>query len=579
MTTIAAGNHKQIYFDHLDDIVITPGSGGSVKFDCSTPNSAATRPTARTIYSAATISIPAGSTVFLDAVGADASYEVDSGVVGLRPNTTTNTSELDEASTNAVRLAVGAPTARFARRAFWRDMAKVAASNQATAWATGQTELATDVVRLSTGELLLCTTAGTSHGATEPTITAGNDPAAITDNTATWWALSEFTRTAPAGYPAVTVAESSGATALGTVANFSGSSTSFEQPSAPNLQTVAGSGNTLRNIAWSFLDGSSTDNGYGANGRSGKYRTIEFETQADVIDIGYFATTAGFPNERMRIWVDGVSVSEGPLVPGGSGASRKFKLTIAGGRRVRNIRIAVFGTMNLQYAAVATNCTIQKPTQRAPMLLWFSDSFGDTESPNVGIAHYDMAVLASQRLGFPHCVMAGVGGTSYSLDSSNRKALQTLVTTTNDFSTFDADAVLIAHGYNAPLNSVTDAVELAAATVAWDQIRSDQPLAPMIVVGPWYAHPSFSAAVTSLDSSMKTQFLAREDKNSAYISPIDGSITMGDGTVIRAAGTAWLTTAIDDWAIGVDTYHPSPAGRAYLTDCLVSAAESALANL
>ncbi len=75
MTTIAAGNHQQIYFDHLDDIVITPGSGGTVKFDCSTPNSAATRPTARIIYSETSISIPAGSTVFLDAVGADATYD------------------------------------------------------------------------------------------------------------------------------------------------------------------------------------------------------------------------------------------------------------------------------------------------------------------------------------------------------------------------------------------------------------------------------------------------------------------------------------------------------------------------
>ena len=75
MTTIAAGNHQQIYFDHLDDIVITPGSGGTVKFDCSTPNSAATRPTARIIYSETVISIPAGSTVFLDAVGADATYD------------------------------------------------------------------------------------------------------------------------------------------------------------------------------------------------------------------------------------------------------------------------------------------------------------------------------------------------------------------------------------------------------------------------------------------------------------------------------------------------------------------------
>ena len=93
MTTIAAGNHQQIYFDHLDDIVITPGSGGTVKFDCSTPNSAATRPTARTIYSAATISIPAGSTVFLDAVGADATYTTDAGTISY---------STDEDGTNAL---------------------------------------------------------------------------------------------------------------------------------------------------------------------------------------------------------------------------------------------------------------------------------------------------------------------------------------------------------------------------------------------------------------------------------------------------------------------------------------------
>jgi hypothetical protein len=31
--------------------------------------------------------------------------------------------------------------------------------------------------------------------------------------------------------------------------------------------------------------------------------------------------------------------------------------------------------------------------------------------------------------------------------------------------------------------------------------------------------------------------------------------------------------------IGVDTAHPSPAGRAYLTDCLVQTGEAALAVL
>lgn len=117
MTTIAAGNHQQIYFDHLDDIVITPGSGGTVKFDCSTPNSAATRPTARTIYSAATISIPAGSTVFLDAVGADATYTTDTGTISYSTD-----GGLDSTSQAMVAQAGALPIGTYATLALLADV-------------------------------------------------------------------------------------------------------------------------------------------------------------------------------------------------------------------------------------------------------------------------------------------------------------------------------------------------------------------------------------------------------------------------------------------------------------------------
>lgn len=111
MTTIAAGNHKQIYFDHLDDISITPGSGGYVNFDCSSPNSES-RPVGRKIYSETLIAIPAGSTVFAEAVGADATYSI---VETLGPVSSTSVLEAYyPASSNTGRRAIVGSAAPYA---------------------------------------------------------------------------------------------------------------------------------------------------------------------------------------------------------------------------------------------------------------------------------------------------------------------------------------------------------------------------------------------------------------------------------------------------------------------------------
>jgi hypothetical protein len=75
MATLAAGNFKEIHFGQTDSITITPGAGGYVTFDCSSPL-AETRPTGRRIYSATTISIPDESIVTLNAVGASATYTI-----------------------------------------------------------------------------------------------------------------------------------------------------------------------------------------------------------------------------------------------------------------------------------------------------------------------------------------------------------------------------------------------------------------------------------------------------------------------------------------------------------------------
>lgn len=72
MPTIQSGSTLERYFDDDTTITITPASGGSVRFGCSAPVGA-TRPADRVIYSATSIAIPGGSTVFAQAVGGDAS--------------------------------------------------------------------------------------------------------------------------------------------------------------------------------------------------------------------------------------------------------------------------------------------------------------------------------------------------------------------------------------------------------------------------------------------------------------------------------------------------------------------------
>lgn len=77
MTTIARGNSAQVFCPYNVELTITPGSGGSVRFDCSAPDNPA-RPAGRIVYAEEVIDIPGGATVFMEAVGAAAEYTDDS---------------------------------------------------------------------------------------------------------------------------------------------------------------------------------------------------------------------------------------------------------------------------------------------------------------------------------------------------------------------------------------------------------------------------------------------------------------------------------------------------------------------
>lgn len=466
------------------------------------------------------------------------------------------------------------------RRQEAKSAALNAPSNQAAVWAPATAYDASDVVRLSSGQLIIASTGGTS-GASEPSFSSTS---AIPDNTVIWQTLNESTQSGDAATPTVVVADVPGVSSLPVQRNFSLDAASFSQPSAPNVEAVAGSGANTRTRAWTIADGSTNNNGFGTNGRSGRYRTIEFETEGDVIEIGYFATTAGFPHERMRIWVNDHPVSEAPLVPGAAGGSRFFRLSVTTPERTRRVRIAAFGTMLLSYVAVDAGNTITPPAQRSPLMAFVSDSFFDTESPSLMSAHHDLGVKVAQKTGFPHCASWSLGGTSYSLDSSGRKALQTLLTL-NSLSPFLPDAVVIGHGTNAANYGVTPAIESAAAQASWRAIRSQAPGTPIVVIGTWYLHPSFVAQQTAMQVALKAEFLSWRDPNSVFVDPHDGSITLGNGSIVRSSAAAWLNPSNVSWAFpptgGVhDGFHPSPPGVHHvLVPALVDSIDAALTAL
>lgn len=477
-----------------------------------------------------------------------------------------------------IALASSDPT-RAARRLAHKLDALKGPSARVRLWSNGATVQPFEPMRLSTGQLLIAVqAAAATTGASEPTLTAGAAPAAITDNGVTWWPLQELSRAAPADAPSVTITDNAGGSAR-TLYNIVNNASLFEQGSAPNLFIVAGSGLTARNIAWVVDEGTATDYGAGA-GKLTAYRTISFITTEDVIDLGYFSTISTFTNERLIVEVDGYPSTEAPLIPGAFGASRHFKFTIAGGRRERHIRIRCYGGFNLQYIGIASDTTLRRPPVRSLVNVMLTDSFGSTEMPAVTDVHFDLAPRISRRIGYPSCAVATLGGTSYSVASASRRSVQTLLST-NDFSLFGADAFTFMHGYNAASNGVTPAVESAAALDCWTKVRAIAPNAPILVVGPHYRRPSFTAQVDAMTAALKAQLLAMADPNSAYIDPTDGSITLGDGTVVRAADTGWVNTTNASWVLppagGVfDGAHLSIAGRAVYEDAAVNALDTAL---
>lgn len=474
-------------------------------------------------------------------------------------------------------------TKRLARRLQLNRMRlSVPAHAQAPAWAANTTYKHSDVVRHSSGALMIVVSSGSglSHATTEPVLTVGADPAGITDNQLSWWILGEVTQPRVAGSPVITVTDNAGNSSLTTIANFTLNADKFDARSA-RFPALAVSGDQLstRSAFFAFDDGTAANNGFGAGfaGKYGLYATHITQTEADLIHIGYMSTATNQLQDRLMLLIDGERLTEAPIIPGGAqGTSRFLSISIPGGRKLRTLEIRTSGMLLLRYVAVDGDCTISAPQDPGTACGIFTDSFGFTEAPGLASAHHDYAVMLGTALGFQHVMSGSVGGSSYGTRApTGRHSLEQLLAA-NDFAPYNLDAIINSHGYNAgQAGGIGSAAEAAAMKRVHAKQRAELcKYGPIIFINDHYRNPTGAALHDEINAAIRQAFLELNDPLSVLISPMDGSIQRGNGEFIRTPNSAWITPQVATWALPAgapgDGAHYTPAGRVLGTSRAVS---------
>lgn len=456
---------------------------------------------------------------------------------------------------------------------------QIPAAIQATLRVDGATVAKSDVIRFAAGDLFIASTGGVLAGA-EPALAAvGTAQAAITDGAAKWQPLCERTAAPQSDTLAVVVTDNAGASPF-TQYNAYITPELFELGSAPKFRYVSQGGTLSRWQSYLLNEGGVSDNGLGANGLLGHYGTRVFVTNSDVIDIGYFSSVAGFPDERWKIWVNDKPISEGALVPTVNGSPRFLRLVLGGGRRKRRVRVACPGRFIQTYIAVPADCTLEKPTDPGWLSLDVNDSFGFTELAGTGSAHHDFSVVSGLRLGFEHIAHSGIGGTSYGLANGAKRSLRALAAA-GEFAGLRPNCVRYGLGYNAAGAAIPPSKEADDALYCWQYFDDQMQDGLHIIRGCWYARPGLEAAQAAQSNALRAKFEQWANPRSAFIDPLDGSITLGDGTSLRASGQPWLPTNAAAWMIppaggDFDGAHISAAAAPNFIDLDVESTELVL---
>lgn len=448
-------------------------------------------------------------------------------------------------------------------------------------------ETAPVVRRLPNDQMVFYTVSGTC-GASAPTYSATG---AITDGTATCWALGQVSTAAPSDVPVPTVTQVTGTTSLPLTYNFSTDSSRFRRAVTPNL-VVFGSDS----VGWLYNNGGTNEplgTGVGVGCMAYK-RTEEFFTASQIVEITYFPFGSGFV-ERPRVWIDDYMLEEVPSAySGGAGGAKRLVVdyTATGAKWNRRWKIEVPAGVRIRSISVQAS----EPVVAAPEFgLWAlidKDSYGSTvstifPSTNVNTNYAPSEQLGEQimrDLGFRNVLNIHEGGTGYSWNGSNGRLNVRDKTFRNDLSGFDVTYSVVALSGNDFANSVSTATVKSRALETWREKRRQHPRALIHVYGPFPTFKQADTGLQAMDAALLEAFIEWNDPNSHYDSMITGySLATGigswnDGPWVTGTGRVGSTTGVgtSDKYTGPDGGHWSPPGKTMARSREVYCGERAL---
>lgn len=452
----------------------------------------------------------------------------------------------------------------------------------APAWAATTAYAVGARVTLPTGQVIECTTAGTSAGtapAYSKTILTGR---ALVDGTATWYGVYQVNGvTSDIVSPTVTLSASAAAAGLTETNLISGTL-------SPLLTCFGGvlTRNGFQNAAAAFTfasgpatgagnaTGIATGAGYPATYVYNSYNyDIEFYITDSVVGLTFVGSTA-----TLGVEIDGVLMQANP--PAGNGTAGQALVFDFNGV-VKRRRVCVNcstpnGSSALRGVALTPSGYIEATDSPNDQMLLLGDSILQTVSPPapIGPVTY-LGALLKRYLGLSGVLGVGQGGSGYIAQAANTyNSLNILLNSVNQqiLTALAPGHILISQGYNDV--GTSPALVAAAALATWQQARLVFPNAKITITDGFSEAKGPDAPTLAQAAALLQQYDVWADPNSRFVQ-----------TVSAAASTAWvqgigtasggLVAGNSGWVVGADNVHPTPLGANYLALRLANAISAA----
>lgn len=455
----------------------------------------------------------------------------------------------------------------------------------APAWVTLTPYVVGNCVTIPSGQVLTCTTAGTS-GASAPVYSASiitGRP--LVDGTVTWIGVNILNGAASdVVAPTMTLFASAAAAGL-TESNLISGTLSPLLTCFGGVLTRSGFQNAA--AAFTFASGPAAGAGNATGIATGGgypgtfvYNSYNYDIEIMVTDTVVAPTFVG-STTVLSVEIDGVLMNaNAPLGSGTAGQCLVYDFNgILKRRRVIINCSTPNGSSALRGFALSTVGYLEVTDSPNDQMLLLGDSILQTVSPAPAMPIIYLGALLKRYLGLSGVIDCGLGGSGYIAQVLNTfNALSILSNPVNQqiFKAYAPNHVLICEGYN-DIGVSTPAQVAAAALQTWQAARNLLPNAKITITDGFSQAKGPDAATLAQAAAIFAQYNAWGDLNSRFVASVGASTTTA---WMRGTGTAsgGLVAGNSCVFVGTDNVHPSPLGADYAAYRMANQIRSAWNN-